>query len=234
VKISIAVTHVLWGYLACTAVACGDDAEAAVPPDNHSAQDPTSSAASMDAAVMGPAKTPNSTRDSGHISNPAGRGVGGSHSPPSIVDQTCHGGGDTPDAGDDACLLCALRECCETQGGFCLTYTGTGADGTCYEINVGGIQECFERRRSDAATVESWYLVAECVDEYRATNPDATSAPFPFGEDIVGDALECMIGSRPPSADDDAGGPDERDLFPKDGFGFQVEHCAEECFPGWH
>lgn len=162
-----------------------------------------------------------------------------------------------PDPGEDACLACAQRHCCRnTVAAVCLGpavhwVDGDGVDGavldsafrmdgglgpaSCYRAAILA-RECFEQEVATSSSVEFWYIVAECSDDLLrgAVSIDAGVGFFPFAGDPGTELVECLVGSRPASADDDGGVAETaRALFPRDQFGFQEEHCAEECFPGW-
>lgn len=200
-----------------------------------------------------------SARDT-DASAPSAPGTGGSTSsptPPGSVDMmgervVCA----EPVPGDDACLACALSRCCQDETSrvaACLssayflvdggvvwdplyrTDGGLPGEALCFRA-VRIAQECFENELATSSSVDSWYIVAACADDVLSdpVSIDAGVGLFPFNDDPGTELVECIVGSRPASADEDGGGADAgRPLFPRNRFGFQEEHCAEECFPGW-
>ena len=106
------------------------------------------------------------------------------------------------------------------------------------------VRDCFEREVASDSTVESWYAVAQCTDMVIPPSQewvDNDGIPtqvgsFPFDDNPAQQLVECIVGSRPESADAD-GGTESRDagraLLSRDAYLFQAEHCAEECFPNW-
>jgi hypothetical protein len=147
-----------------------------------------------------------------------------------------------PEASGDSCLACMIEFCCENAEAFaCFSKNPPhiSGDNLCYEQLFERINQCFSTELASGSETESWYIAAECFDEAypddEARDDDAGSeaepTPFPHGGGLPG-VLACAIGSRPASADPDAGvGEDGRKLWPTDWS--LPESCAVECIEDW-
>lgn len=150
-----------------------------------------------------------------------------------------------PDASDDLCLACALRECCVTEvaiAGACLAPPGSPTDDAggvevndCYSVSVTLVRECFESSVASGSAQGSWQIVAECTDELYHDELIASgfSTAFPNYGSPLTELLECIAGSSPPAADGGTAVDAGRWVLEPGSFGFEEEHCAQECFPSW-
>jgi len=225
------------------AAACGD---AAVPKDAGAASSvsgaggasgPSDAGGSGGTAAVGAMMDAGGTSGHGGSGAVPGTGGGGPTTPPP-AGPSCRSNPElVPDAGDDACLACLLRRCCQPSDGSGCLLSGFG----CYSSDSGGFAQfraCFardiERDRGaadDAGSAwEPWYTAAACADEVQpplvwpddsgmVTRFPATGATFTGGPVPL---IACAVGSRPESASLD-----------EDGGVSHGERCAEECLEGW-
>ena len=136
------------------------------------------------------------------------------------------------DDGGDSCRRCAIMNCCTVgRSPTCLATS----DMCFHAYFEETIVSCFERVVASGSELDSWHVVAKCVDDSATHSGRSSSMPFPLDSDPGSDLVECIVGSTPEPASDasadsddgDAGLRDSEDsLSPVGGF------CARECFPG--
>lgn len=164
-------------------------------------------------------------------------GPGSTGSPP--LSPMCGVDFPVPEPGADRCLACAAEHCClgAASAGDCLK--GAPASTSCYGGYFGtGIVPCFEDAIAAGSTLDSWHVVAKCVDDHASRFGPTPTVPFPHN-DLSDEFVECIVGTFPAPRDDDAGADDAgaRVAPPPDprflGVDTYPGRCARECFPSW-
>lgn len=133
-----------------------------------------------------------------------------------------------PDAGDDACRVCALEHCCDEGTGKCIS-------STCFDGYFRRIRECFEREATARPSATSWTLLSGCHEELERDDPE-THRPLSYDDsgsysDEPGPwDLYCVLGLQPQPLN--RGGEEDDGGLPGN-FVQGDAPCAQECFPRW-